>query len=684
MLNRREDSPQATELSRLYDRAYFYGETSGYAKEGYPNDHPDWSLWLDLIQAVKPSGVLLDLGCAYGYLVSEAIRRGYRAIGLDVSTYALSQAPAERLPLILADTRRIPLPDRSIDVVTLFDVIEHVPDPELALEDIVRLLKTDGLLVLTTPDPLFFDREESTHFSERPPSFWIAILRRLGLEVQFRFSEVPFNFQLLAWRNDGTACENARKFRHDYFSLEEDIVRSREVTAIPRWGWGALRDGARVLAENGASLYVLNEDAQPRAARIRLSVRTAGGFSTLRLRFDDWVLRELYLNSEKREYSITLDEVLVPSGGHHLFFDLFPGAPGTFISDVEIQARPIESSQLVVQLPFDIYQRYQCAAEVVNLVRPVGLLDVGGCIGESNGHWATSSDFFGNAVRSRVLSSDSRQCDQPDHVPCDALDHPFGDHSFDMVVSMDVLEHIPPALRTEFVGELDRLSGRWILLGAPFGSPDVEQAEQLLSTALMKDHVFLSEHRSLGLPDQDLVAGFAGDRQYRIWRFANASLENWVALQSLNYLVFSIRDARSSWDLNRLYSREIFPHDHGLPCYRYLFLIYKGESPLEPGIARGLDLLQTRLSSPASDHPPLAAQPGFQTLVRRIEALNGTRAGALSDAQFLANARDEHVALLLEERESLIRQLKETPLHVLARQRWREKKRPREKGEERS
>ncbi len=671
---RRTKPLRASNLSRLYDRGYFYGETSGYSPKGYPADHPDWALWLDLIGAIIPGGLLLDVGCAYGFLIEEAKQRNYRAIGLDVSPYALSQAPSAGCALVLADARDIPLGDHSADVITLFDVIEHLPNPGACLDESARLLKPEGLLVLTTPDPLFFHRSESTHFCERPPSYWIRMLSDRGFQVQFRFSEVPFNFQLLACRENSSIESSIRRFQHDYFSPAPDMVCARSITALPRWGWGPLQDGQRDVAENGAMIYLLNEEEVPKSARIRFRVRTTGRFSTLRLRFDDWVLRDLHLDSEERDRLVEIDDVLIPSGGHHLYFDLFPGAPRTAISELEIETRPAAPAELTTRLPFDIYQRYERAAHVGRLLRPSSLLDVGGCIGESTGHLATSYDFFAEGTSERVMSSDFRQCDHPDHLPCDALDHPLSDHAFDMVVSMDVLEHIQPDQRKAFLGELDRLAHRWILVGAPFRSPEVQQAEQALSSVLMKDHRFLSEHRDLGLPDAELVVRFARSRDYRLWQLANARLENWLALQSLNHLVFSMRDARSSWELNRLYSRDLFGRDHGLPCYRYFFLLYKGDSSLDPGVVRELDLLQSNLAADPSPGPALTAHAGFQALVHRIESLNETREGTLSAVQFLANARDDHIALLMRERDELIRRLRETPLHVLARQRWRERR----------
>ena len=89
-----------------YDEDYFHGRTSGYASEGYKNCHPDWSAWLDVLQSLVTSGIFLDCGCAYGYLVDEARRRGYQAFGIDISEFALRQEPGFRPWLAQADASR--------------------------------------------------------------------------------------------------------------------------------------------------------------------------------------------------------------------------------------------------------------------------------------------------------------------------------------------------------------------------------------------------------------------------------------------------------------------------------------------------------------------------------------------------------------------------------------------------
>jgi len=98
----------------------------------------------------------------------------------------------------------LPFPDESVDVVSAFDVLEHLIDPEPALVEVRRVLRPGGVLIGATPDPLLFDRHEDTHVSERPPSYWIDRLLALGFAVDFRFFQAPYNLEVLA-RRDGAA-----------------------------------------------------------------------------------------------------------------------------------------------------------------------------------------------------------------------------------------------------------------------------------------------------------------------------------------------------------------------------------------------------------------------------------------------------------------------------------------------
>lgn len=95
---------------------------------------------------------MLDLGPAFGYAVDEARRQGWQAIGLELSREAVARAGAGRRALAVGDAQRIPFADASFDAVTLWDVLEHLPDPHAALAEIARCLRPGGSVALSTGD----------------------------------------------------------------------------------------------------------------------------------------------------------------------------------------------------------------------------------------------------------------------------------------------------------------------------------------------------------------------------------------------------------------------------------------------------------------------------------------------------------------------------------------------------
>lgn len=99
----------------------------------------------------------LDIGTGTGRLLELVADRTERAIGLDASRDMLALARArlaerglaERCAVRQADMYRLPLPDASFDVVALQMVLHYAEDPAAALAEAARVLRPDGLLVVT-------------------------------------------------------------------------------------------------------------------------------------------------------------------------------------------------------------------------------------------------------------------------------------------------------------------------------------------------------------------------------------------------------------------------------------------------------------------------------------------------------------------------------------------------------
>ncbi len=96
---------------------------------------------------------VLDIGCSSGIFLDAARTAGMIPSGAELSPETSAYASNEfGLEVHHGDWRGAGYADESFDVVTLFDVIEHLPDPATELAAIRRLLKPGGLLLQSTPD----------------------------------------------------------------------------------------------------------------------------------------------------------------------------------------------------------------------------------------------------------------------------------------------------------------------------------------------------------------------------------------------------------------------------------------------------------------------------------------------------------------------------------------------------
>lgn len=101
-----------------------------------------------------PAGRLLDVGASAGFFVEQALKAGFDAYGLELSSEAVkSAAPQVRERITIGDVNALTLGGAErFDVVTAFDLIEHVFDPIAFLREIRGVAKPGALLAISTPD----------------------------------------------------------------------------------------------------------------------------------------------------------------------------------------------------------------------------------------------------------------------------------------------------------------------------------------------------------------------------------------------------------------------------------------------------------------------------------------------------------------------------------------------------
>jgi SAM-dependent methyltransferase len=123
-----------------------------------------------LVISNKQSGNLLDIGCAKGsFLLEMEKSSNWNLFGLEVNPQVAYFARKEYgLNVRVGDLENVQFPDVFFDVITLWDVLEHVHNPMSQLKEIFRILNSNGILVLRIPN---YDSWESRLFGR----YWAGL-----------------------------------------------------------------------------------------------------------------------------------------------------------------------------------------------------------------------------------------------------------------------------------------------------------------------------------------------------------------------------------------------------------------------------------------------------------------------------------------------------------------------------
>ncbi|MEP0860147.1 MAG: class I SAM-dependent methyltransferase [Ignavibacterium sp.] len=121
-----------------------------------PAEHEERRVREVLISQVpKNVKTILDVGCGSGWVAKEFLKKNVEVISLDISKSNPQKVkelyPSQNHYQIVADSFKLPFGSNSIDCVIASEIIEHVVEPKLFLEELFRIVSRDGRLIISTP-----------------------------------------------------------------------------------------------------------------------------------------------------------------------------------------------------------------------------------------------------------------------------------------------------------------------------------------------------------------------------------------------------------------------------------------------------------------------------------------------------------------------------------------------------
>jgi hypothetical protein len=417
------------------------------------------------------------------------------------------------------------------------------------------------------------------------PSWWVRALEEAGFSVALRFFQAEYNCELVARRGaaapaiafDGLGCVDPVL----------SVAGDQALRVALRSGFGADEGAEGRIVGNGAMLYLLNAGEAPLEVGVELVLDEP---AEIALQLDGRVVARFAADGAapaSAPRAIRSTALLLPSGGHALRVALPRG--WARLRRLAFDGRRAPREALLSTLPFDLYDRYALAAAVQSRVAPHArtLIDIGGKIGGEIGHLAWTGDFFpGLAVR----ALDERKADLPGHLAGRVSGRlPFADRSFDVVLALDVLEHVPSDERAAWLEEVWRISGDLLLLGNPFATPGVAEADRYLFELIRArygyEHRFLAEHLAHGHPDLEATQDFFRARGAAVAVLPSGGLGAWLLGQTMNAILSHPEQDESYALANRALNRSVPVRASAPPTYRHLLVVDRRGSDLAAALS---------------------------------------------------------------------------------------------------
>ena len=199
---------------------------------------------LKLINSQSPKGRILDIGAGVGDFLSVCKNDGWQTVGIEPSEKAKTIAKSKGVSFV---NHLSELENHSFDIITMWHVLEHVPDLENQIKELKRLIKPNGTVIIAVPN---FNSFDANYYGK----YWAAFDVPIHL---WHFSKTAIK-KLFAIESLELVKVLPMKFDSFYVSLLSEKYKTGKMNFIKAFfiGWKSNRYGSKN-SEYSSHIYVL-------------------------------------------------------------------------------------------------------------------------------------------------------------------------------------------------------------------------------------------------------------------------------------------------------------------------------------------------------------------------------------------------------------------------------------------
>lgn len=313
----------------------------------------------------------------------------------------------------------------------------------------------------------------------------------------------------------------------------------------------------------------------------------------------------------------------------------------------------------IFRVPFDQYQRYRLLSEAVLILEDGGPLF---CVLEVGGYPPKIHDFLPGR---KIMVVDKQKGPGKDYLQAEGTNLPFPDGHFDLVVSLDTIEHVMVGQRELFISELCRVARSCVIVAAPFASDAVKAADRAIFEFIREhagyDHPFLKEHLEIEAPDMEATRDKMAGHGLEVEVIPSGRLDRWLLMMAIYYTLDSDPDlCEAAPSVMEAYNRAFYDFDKAEPAYRHMLI------GAREGLGNRRDRLAELVSGEAAEGADFNGLSTALELARTLALKAKDKEREALQAELAA--REDEVKSLREhisELENFTKKVKSLPLYPL-------------------